>query len=132
MQADVSTQWPGANGPYFCEECGARYGGPGDCSKCPGEPLLDLRDPDVIHLINSFDDARWQRRIGLFTALSAFIVVPVVLGLNLMLVLTTGVAAGLVPMFLGGAALMAVISGGLMAAFPPSKRLPSNLPTPRA
>lgn len=66
-----------ADGRYFCEVCTARYEAAGDCSECPGEPLLDLADEDVRLMIQDFDDRRWRKRATQWTLASIVVMIPV-------------------------------------------------------
>ncbi|MCO4748172.1 MAG: hypothetical protein KC912_25485 [Proteobacteria bacterium] len=117
-----------ANGVFFCEVCTARYAGAGDCAACDGEPLLDLRNADVVEMIRSFDEQRWKKRLGQFTGLAAVIVIPTVVVFNLLMGAATGKVLGLIPnMVLAGFGVSA-FSGGLIAVMPPKKRLPAMLP----
>jgi hypothetical protein len=118
-----------ADGAYFCEVCTTRYDAAGDCAKCDQEPLLDLRQPDVVEMIQSFDQRRWQQRLGIYTALGAAVAIPGVIVLNLLMAVATDYVLGLVPNVILAGIGVSAISGGLIAVLPPMKRLPRNLPT---
>lgn len=57
-------------GRYYCERCDTRYdGGPGDCpGDCEEEPLLDLRNEEVILFIEEQDRKRFVKRAALILA----------------------------------------------------------------
>jgi len=101
-------------GQYFCEQCEGRYDQKGDCPKCPEEPLLNLLDEDVLLMLKQFDDARWQKRVGLLTGISGVICLPL-----LALVLFGGKFGFIVY----GAAMMG-LSGVLVAIFPAKRKTP--------
>lgn len=106
-------------GRFFCEECTQRYGGPGDCADCEGEPLLDLANEEVRRLIIDFDEARWRRQATKWGLVSLVVTSPLLVVLGLILA-HFGV---------GLAVLCALgLSSYLMSAFPPAKKMPDMSP----
>lgn len=104
------------SGAFFCESCTRRYAAKGDCPKCPGEPLLDLRNEDVIHMLQEFDSARWRKRAAIYSVIAG--VPGLVLG-----VLGCGAVGWVVSLGLGLTITLAG-SAALMAIAPPKKRCP--------
>ena len=116
----VQEQTP--SGPFFCEQCTARFALAGDCPHCPEEPLLDLRDEDVRHMLINFDQARMRKRMGIYGAISGAVTFPVFffllefIGLWLDLALWILMAAGL--------------STLLMTMLPPKRKCPKRSEMP--
>ncbi len=104
---------PTDEGRYFCESCTARYDDRGDCPKCPEEPLQDLLDEDVLLMLQSFDDQRWQKRMGMVSLASGVICLPILICIPLRKI---GFLAY-------GAAVMG-LSGAAITVFPPHKKTP--------
>lgn len=63
-------------GRYYCEICRRRYDDPGDCPRCPEEPLLDLGDEDVRLMLQENDLASRNRRFATIFMVSALVVAP--------------------------------------------------------
>lgn len=104
-------------GQWYCTACRSRYDAPGDCPKCPGEPLLDLADEEVRLMLESQDDAAKRKRYGLYIGIGAVLGVPLFfLGSVLTEDGRIGVAAGVV----GAMAIAAV----LMRLLPPRRVAP--------
>jgi len=68
-------------GRYYCERCDTRYdGGPGDCpGSCEEEPLLDLRNEEVILFMEEQDRKRFVKRAGLITAAVTVLTSPLLI-----------------------------------------------------
>jgi hypothetical protein len=47
---------------FACLRCGTRCPAPGDCARCPGVALLDLRTPSVREMLLDEDRRRAERR----------------------------------------------------------------------
>lgn len=105
-----------ADGPFFCDSCRRRYGVEAyECPSCEDEPLLDLRDPEVEHMLRGFDERDWRKRAALFTVVAIVVCLPL---LMLVLLHTTFGAAVYVLGVLG-------LSGALIKRFPPARRVPT-------
>lgn len=89
---------------FFCERCLRQYEeNHGDCPSCPEEPLLDLADPEVVRMLQKFDEQAWRTRLGQVTAVCSLLCSPLLL---------TGLFVGAfaLPVFgFGVAALSAVV-----------------------
>ena len=59
---NMSSQQELPDGRWFCEQCERRYSAPGDCQRCPEEPLLDLHDEDTRLIIEEMDSKRRRKR----------------------------------------------------------------------
>ena len=79
----------------------------GDCPACPEEPLLDLYDEEVVHMLQAFDEQAWRQRMAQVTGVCAVLCSPVLL-LGLVIhafalpvygVVTLGAAAAVYPFF---------------------------------
>lgn len=101
---------------FFCENCCTQYETPGDCAKCPEEPLLDLRDEDVLQMLQDFDDRRNRKKMGMFTLIFGVVFLPVLYGFATMF---SGIAGLLI---YGGA-----VSGATTFAL---KKWPALVKTP--
>ncbi len=63
--------------PFYCTSCRGRAGQPGVCPRCPGEPLLDLRDAEVRHTLDDLDArARHTRQARTILGAVALVGVP--------------------------------------------------------
>ncbi len=102
----------GPDGQFFCERCEGRYDQPGDCPRCPNEPLMDLTDNDVVLMLEAFDDAAKRKRYGVCFAAALVVTVPIAIALiagcslvdsravfKLALLLCFAVLAGLTTLF---------------------------------
>ncbi len=67
------------DGRWFCERCQSRYATPGDCARCPDEPLLDLHDEDVRLAIEELDASRRRKRHALLGLVALAACFPLVL-----------------------------------------------------
>lgn len=83
-------------GRYFCEKCLNRQSTPGDCPTCAGEPLLDLSDPEIRQMLQSFDDQRKTRHYSFMLGLILVVSSPLSIGLVFLSWLFVPISAGLV------------------------------------
>jgi hypothetical protein len=113
MQLDETTP----AGRWFCERCQARYQAPGDCQRCPDEPLLDLHDEHTRLAISEMDDARRRRRHGLLGIISLACCSPTLV----LVMLSTKLAV------LAWVGATGVLTGILWKLFPTRDRLPEGL-----
>ncbi len=113
----MTTPAPSADGRWFCESCGARYEGPGDCASCPDEPLLDLHDEDTRIAIEEMDSSRRRKRHGILGLVALAVCFPLVL------------LVGIISTKLGVLAWIGattVVTGVLWKLFPTKDRLPAG------
>lgn len=98
---------------YICEACGRRYPQAGDCLDHPEEPLQDLADEDVRLMLEDFDSARMRKRLGIYGAISAALLSPIVLLLPLRKI-----------GFLAWIASSGALAGGIYKVWPARSVLP--------
>ncbi|HEY3351767.1 MAG TPA: hypothetical protein VGQ83_00840 [Polyangia bacterium] len=67
--------------PFICAACGHRAAAPGDCPRCPENPLLDLRKPEVLEILEDIDSRLRRRRDQQCVWLGVGISIPLVLAL---------------------------------------------------
>lgn len=101
--------------PYFCERCKSRFKQDGDCEFCHEEVLLDLRDDDVIQLLEDFDDSRFRKRTGLYSLGVGILSLPIFLGTPY--VDFRGILCAYIACLLIGTAILTHL-------FPPEKKCP--------
>ena len=114
------------DGVWFCESCTRRFTVGGDCTMCEEEPLLDLRNSDVIEMLQDFDTQRWRKRFGQFALLVGGITFGAML-LGVLLGSEFDLRAGLI----GGGAITFAGATVLMQVFAPPKRCPTGSELPR-
>jgi len=107
------------NSPFFCERCEKRYVDPGDCVDCTEEGLLDLRDPEVLHLLDTLDTHHFRKRVAMYSLISAIVFLPFA---ALFIVLSPGRGWWWGGWWYGMAVV--VLSRGLTWALPPKKKRP--------
>ena len=112
---------PNPTGHFICEQCEERYDDPGDCVDCTEEALLDLRDEDVLHLLDTFDERRFRRRVAIYSLISAVVVLPFA-ALFAVFSISLGLKMRYTIAFYGISVV--VLSGGLARVFPPKKKRP--------
>lgn len=105
-------------GPWFCEQCTARYPGPGDCAQCPEEPLLDLRNEDVLIMLDEFDHRRWRTRAAIYTVIVGILFLPFFALIGWVKLRWIFIVYGLAT---------AGVSSALISALPPKKRRPADV-----
>ncbi len=103
-------------GRHFCEQCHGRFDQPGDCPRCPGEPLLDLADEDVRLMLDEMDASAKTRRFATMAGISAIPAIGVFIGMTLMC--NWLVAVPVAALALGGGATV------LAKLFPAKKSAP--------
>ena len=111
----MSSPVPTPDGRWFCETCESRYDGPGDCIRCPEEPLLDLHDEDTRLTIEEMDAGRRRKRHALLGLASLAVCFPLV------------ILVGFISTKLGVLAWVGAtgaLTGVLWKAFPTKDRLP--------
>ncbi len=88
---------------YYCTECHGRFPAAGDCPNCPGEPLLDISNPEVAARLASMDESTGQRRFVKMVGISVVGTLPITVPLFFVL--------GIIGIFVGAA----VVYGGAVA-----------------
>lgn len=112
---------PAADGRFFCESCLGRHTGRGDCSKCSGEPLLDLCDDETRIMLEEFDSRAKMKRYTIILIVVIVLTMPLDLGLIFFwLGMRVGVPAA--------AGLVAAMTAILATFFPAKMKAPSLQP----
>ena len=77
LQRGAAAPQANVQGRWFCTRCKGRFDGPGDCPRCPEEPLLDLADDEIRLMLHEQDAAAKRKRYGLCLGIAAVLGVPV-------------------------------------------------------
>lgn len=92
MMAEHSVQLPdrferpGMEPPFYvCPGCASRFDEPGECPRCPDEPLLDIRDKQVRFLLRDIDTRRRDKR----ETIAHWSAVPIGMVLGVLLLVVT-------------------------------------------
>ena len=122
--------------PFICGTCGKRYAAVGDCPACPGSALLDLRQPDVLELLEDIDDRARRTRDQRWLWVGVAVGILVIGFLNLQRFWQIVRRSTIVlPFFLDQIILMAAVAYGLqrlLLKLFPARRLRPRALTPRA
>lgn len=103
-------------GNWACMDCGARQHGPGACSACGDEPVLDLSKPATVEMLSEDDVHRRSKRQDRLR----YAVVPIAIVLTvLMAVYVPGVNQLLLslPFFMGYPVGMALVAFGMILLY---------------
>lgn len=106
---------------YHCANCHHRAPAPGNCPRCPEEPLLDLADSEVRLMLEQEDDAAKYRHAGKVIGISAAAGVPLTIGV---MMLSSAIGLELNPIQMMFATSLAVMFG-LFALWKPKKSAPT-------